>query len=62
VAWEGLSHAEAGAVLGVSPNAAAIRLHRARRRLAATMKGSPPRRTWTGWKGSVTDVERGEEV
>ena len=33
VAWEGLSHAEAGQVLSCSPNAAAIRLHRARRRL-----------------------------
>jgi RNA polymerase sigma-70 factor (ECF subfamily) len=33
VAWEGLSHAEAGQALGCSANAAAIRLHRARRRL-----------------------------
>jgi RNA polymerase sigma-70 factor (ECF subfamily) len=33
-AWEDLSHAEIGAVLDCSENAAAIRLHRARRRLA----------------------------
>lgn len=32
--WEGLSHAEIGASLGCAENAAAIRLHRARRRLA----------------------------
>jgi RNA polymerase sigma-70 factor, ECF subfamily len=33
-AWEGLSHAEIAAVLGCSENASAIRLHRARQRLA----------------------------
>jgi RNA polymerase sigma factor (sigma-70 family) len=32
-AWEGLGPQEMGEVLGCSPNAAAIRLHRARRRL-----------------------------
>lgn len=32
--WEDLSHREIGVVLGCSENAAAIRLHRARRRLA----------------------------
>jgi RNA polymerase sigma factor (sigma-70 family) len=32
-AWEGLGPREMGAALGCSPNAAAIRLHRARRRL-----------------------------
>jgi RNA polymerase sigma factor (sigma-70 family) len=32
-AWEGLAHAEIGVVLGCSENAAALRLHRARRRL-----------------------------
>ena len=50
LAWEGLSHAEAGAVLGISANAVAIRLHRARRRYATELagknvKGSDPRRT-----------------
>ena len=33
VAWEELSHGEVAAALGVSPNAVAIRLHRARKRL-----------------------------
>ena len=33
-AWEGLSHAEIATVLGCSENASAIRLHRARQRLA----------------------------
>lgn len=35
VAWEELSHAEIGQVLGISANASAIRVHRARKRLAA---------------------------
>jgi RNA polymerase sigma-70 factor (ECF subfamily) len=34
LAWEGLSQAEAGSVLGISENAVAIRLHRARKRFA----------------------------
>jgi len=38
-AWEGLGPGEMGAVLGCSPNAAAIRLHRARRRLEEAMDG-----------------------
>lgn len=62
VAWEGLSHAEAGLVLGISANATAIRLHRARRRLEAAMKGSAPMRTLAGWKGRARDVEPGGEV
>ena len=37
VAWEGLSHAEIGLVLGISANASAIRVHRARKRLAARL-------------------------
>ncbi len=37
VAWDGLSSAQAGEVLGCSPGAARHRLHRARRRLAAEM-------------------------
>jgi RNA polymerase sigma-70 factor (ECF subfamily) len=39
-AWEGLSHAEAGAVLGCSASAVAVRLHRARRRLEALRQGA----------------------
>jgi RNA polymerase sigma factor (sigma-70 family) len=34
VAWEGLGPADLGRVLGVSPSAAAVRLHRARSRLS----------------------------
>jgi len=33
VAWEGLSHAEIGEAMGISANAVAIRVHRARKRL-----------------------------
>lgn len=50
LAWDGLSHAEAGQVLGISANAVAVRLHRARRRFAAELsrrevKGSGSSRT-----------------
>ena len=46
IAWEDLSHADAAAVLGISVNAVAIRLHRARARFAqALVKGSGPSRT-----------------
>jgi DNA-directed RNA polymerase specialized sigma24 family protein len=38
VAWDGLSSAQAGEVLGCSAGAARHRLHRARRRLAAEME------------------------
>jgi len=42
-AWEQLAHAEIAVVLDISPNAVAIRLHRARHRLADELaKGSPP--------------------
>jgi len=37
VAWEGLSHGEVAAVLGCSVNAAKLRVHRARRRFAASL-------------------------
>jgi RNA polymerase sigma-70 factor, ECF subfamily len=40
-AWEGLSHGEAARVLGCSPAAVAIRLHRARRRLEAMRPSRP---------------------
>lgn len=55
-AWEELSHREIAIVLGISPNAAGIRLHRARGRLKNLMKGSGPGRTSPGWKGSVSSV------
>ena len=60
IAWEGLSHAEAGSVLGISPNAVAIRVHRARERLRWSLKGLYPTRTSPEWKGSVSRSEHGE--
>ena len=45
VAWEDLSHREIAIALGISPNAVAIRLHRARQRFSAALQqdqgGSP---------------------
>ena len=46
LAWDGLSQSEAGVVLGISANAVAIRLHRARKRFTdELLKGSEPSRT-----------------
>lgn len=69
-AWEGLSQVEIGAVLGITPNAAAIRLHRARGRLRRTLhhQTSPPAkglrhiRTLVGWKGSESRRSPEEEA
>lgn len=45
IAWEGLSYAEAGAVLGCTASAVGSRLHRARQRLdAALSRPSSPRK------------------
>ena len=41
VAWEELSHAEIAAVFGISINAVAIRLHRARQRFAVAFESAP---------------------
>lgn len=38
VAWEGLSHAEAGVVLDCTANAIGVRVHRARQRLARALE------------------------
>lgn len=38
VAWEGMSHAEIGQAMGISANAVAIRVHRARNRLKDRMR------------------------
>lgn len=68
VAWEELSHAEIATVLGISPNAVAIRMHRARarldRRLSATdagVKGVGRIRTLLGWKGSASSLAKREK-
>lgn len=37
VAWEEMSHADIGQAMGISPNAVAIRVHRARKRLEDRM-------------------------
>lgn len=50
-AWEGLSHAEIGTVLGCSENASAIRLHRARQRLSeVSAKDKVGLRTTPGYR------------
>lgn len=52
LAWDGLSQAEVGVVLGISANAVAIRLHRARRRFAQELvKGSTVSRTSSAVEG-----------
>lgn len=66
VAWEGLSHSEVGVALGISSNAATIRLHRARGRFRAALsdppKGSGPIRTLLRWKGSKARPPGQEEA
>jgi len=62
VAWEELSHAEIATVLGISVNAVAIRLHRARARFAqAFLKGPTRWRTWHWVKGSMSRRATREE-
>jgi RNA polymerase sigma-70 factor (ECF subfamily) len=62
VAWEGLSHAEIAAVLGISVNAVAIRLHRARARFEqALVKGPGGWRTWLSVRGSPSRRTSREE-
>ena len=65
VAWEELTQAEIAHVLGISVNAVAIRLHRARQRFAATLaqtsddgvKGSDRSRTHTEqWMRSASST------
>ncbi len=70
LAWDGLSQAEAGEVLGISANAVAIRLHRARRRFALELarvtaeglKGSPPSRTTEKAEGRIAGRNRKESA
>jgi len=57
VGWEGLDRGQAAAVLGCSPNAVRIRLHRARRRLADACdrhQANPP--------GEPVSVTKGESA
>lgn len=70
VAWESLRQTEIAAVLGITTNAVAIRLHRARRRFAAALaeaqerdaKGSFSRRTSGGVMGRDAVVRSQEEA
>ena len=62
VAWEGVSHAEVAVALSITPNAAAIRVHRARRRLEAQLKGSTPGWTPHRWRGSARQSAPREDV
>jgi RNA polymerase sigma factor (sigma-70 family) len=69
LAWEELSHAEIAVALGISPNAVAIRLHRARQRYAQAyarlggqrLKGSGAGRTLLPVMGSSTSRRRHED-
>jgi RNA polymerase sigma factor (sigma-70 family) len=51
-AWEGLDHGQIAVVLGCSRNAVRIRLHRARRRLAAELAAAPDRPRAGGLNGA----------
>ena len=57
-AWEELTPVEIAAVLGVTPNAASIRLHRAKGRLRAALE-TDPRKT-RPFAGHTPGVERKE--
>ena len=52
VAWEELDHGAIAQVLGITPNAVAIRLHRVRGRFVAALKGSSMSRTSMVVKGT----------
>lgn len=68
VAWEELGNAQIALVLGISPNAVAIRLHRARARFAAALSAASragdlkhldPTRTSTLVKGTASAASKG---
>jgi RNA polymerase sigma factor (sigma-70 family) len=60
VAWEELGHGEIAQVLGISPNAVAIRLHRARARFAQALKDLEQSRTSVEVKGMQRTALNGE--
>lgn len=60
VAWEELGHGEIARVLGITPNAVAIRLHRARERFAEALKDSAPSRTQMEVTGTGRAAWKGE--
>ena len=52
VAWEELGNQQIAVVLGITTNAVAIRLHRARQRFSAALKSIDPSRTSTQVQGT----------
>jgi RNA polymerase sigma-70 factor (ECF subfamily) len=60
VAWEELGNREIAQVLGISPNAVAIRLHRARGRFAEALKYPAASRTSVDVRGTNRAAWRGE--
>ncbi len=60
VAWDELTPSDAGAVLGLHPNTARTRLHRARQRLAALLQAQTPSATPTGGGDVHRRPSRGE--
>jgi RNA polymerase sigma-70 factor (ECF subfamily) len=60
VAWEELGHTEIARVLGITPNAVAIRLHRARARFAQALKDRAPSRTQVDVRGTERAAWTGE--
>jgi RNA polymerase sigma factor (sigma-70 family) len=59
--WEELSHREIAAVIGCSENAAALRLHRARKRLAEVISEKEDRASGHSAIASVPLIETEEE-
>lgn len=56
VAWDGLDRAQAARVLGISPGAFAVRLHRARRRLEAALAAIKDVGRRAGERSSAVEV------
>ncbi len=61
-AWEGLSHREIAVACGCSENAAAIRLHRGRKRLAELVRKKTVETRHTGEEGGYDDWDQGERT
>jgi RNA polymerase sigma-70 factor (ECF subfamily) len=62
VAWEELGHGEIARVLGITTNAVAIRLHRARARFAEALKDRAPNRTQVDVTGTERAAWKGEAL
>jgi RNA polymerase sigma factor (sigma-70 family) len=56
VAWDGLDRGRAARVLGISPGAFAVRLHRARRRLATALAAMEDVERRAGERSSAVEV------